>query len=192
MKLLVMAHPIIAGKVPSKSLGFTYLLVLGFILIVLLSLGATSEHVLLTQQREREAELIFIGKQYQNAITRYYHQSPNGLKQFPMTLENLVNDKRFLTTQHHLRKLYQDPMTQTFEWGLIKNGFGQITGVYSLSNQVPIKKNIDFLKQSGNQIKTYSDWKFEYIAESNATLGLGEPVKTEEAFSTDFTLEPLD
>ena len=186
MKLQAMARPIIAGKIASKSAGFTYLLVLGFVLIVLLSLGKTSEHILLTQQREREAELIFIGKQYQAAITRYYNQSPNGLNAFPTTLESLVDDKRSITTQRHLRKLYKDPMTGSNQWGLVKNDLGQITGVYSQSDQVPIKKNIGFLKESGKQILTYADWKFEYVPETTTFGGLGESATT-----TNTNLQPL-
>jgi len=178
MKFLGMAHPIVVGKSRNKAKGFTYLLVLSFVLIVLLSLGLTSEHISLTQQREREAELIFVGKQYQNAIASYYNKSPNGLKEFPVSLENLINDSRSLTSQHHLRKLYKDPIMDS-EWGLIKNELGQITGVYSLSKQVPIKKNIDFLKGSNVLITSYSDWKFEYTPESNANEDSGEQTESE-------------
>lgn len=177
MKFLGMAHPIVVGKSRNKAKGFTYLLVLSFVLIVLLSLGLTSEHISLTQQREREAELIFVGKQYQNAIASYYNKSPNGLKEFPVSLENLINDSRSLTSQHHLRKLYKDPIMDS-EWGLIKNELGQITGVYSLSKQVPIKKNIDFLKGSNVLITSYSDWKFEYTPESNANEDSGEQTES--------------
>jgi len=167
--LLVMAHPIIAGSLPNKAQGFTYLLVLGFVLVMLLSLSVSSEHIALTQQREREAELIFIGKQYQQAIASYYHQSPDGLNTFPTSLDALVNDSRSQVTTHHLRKHYRDPIRNTFEWGLIKDAFGNISGVYSLSNQMPVKTNVDFLQSTSNHVASYADWRFEYVPSAGAS-----------------------
>ena len=186
MKFLVMAHPIILGRSKSNTSGFTYIVVLGLILIILLSLGVTSEHVSLTKQRELEEELIFVGKQYQRAIKSYYIQSPNGFNEFPHSLESLINDNRSLTSQHHLRKLYRDPITGSNEWGLIKNDLGQITGVFSLSKKVPIKKNIEFLKEANSTVNTYSDWKFEYIPQSIEIINLEEQIESDDGFAKDF------
>lgn len=168
-----MARPIIAGKLPVKTGGFTYLLVLGFVAIVLLSLTITSEHVALTQQREREAELIFIGQQYQAAIGSYYNQSPNGVSTFPGSLDELLNDRRSQVVKHHLRKLYRDPMLNTNEWGLVKDAFGKISGVYSLSKQKPIKTNVDFVKTTSSVVNNYGDWQFVFVPQVN-TLNTGE------------------
>ena len=186
IKFPVMAHPIILGKSKSNTSGFTYLVVLGLILILLLSLGVTSEHVSLTKQRELEEELIFVGKQYQRAITSYYIKSPNGFNEFPQNFESLVNDNRSLTSQHHLRKLYRDPITGSDEWGLVKNDLGQITGVFSLSKKVPIKKNIEFLKEANSTVNTYSDWKFEYIPQSIEIINLEEQIESDDGFPKDF------
>lgn len=187
----VMAHRIIAGSLPVTSQGFSYLLVLGFVLAVLLSLGVTSEHILLTHQREKEAELIFVGKQYQNAIASYYQKSPNGLSEFPLTLESLINDQRSLTSQHHLRKLYKDPISNTLEWGLVKNSLGRIVGVYSLSSEEPIKKNVDFLPASVTKVESYADWKFVYVPDEKNAPVTGEAVNDNATFLEGFGTEEL-
>lgn len=143
-----------------------------------MSLGVASEHIELSQQRERETELIFVGQQYQNAIGSYYQQSPNGLKEYPTKLSDLIEDKRSLSARHHLRKQYADPMTGSQEWGLVRNSLGQITGVYSLSPLKPItsREDLPFAKpesESAAAVMRYSDWKFIYIpakdSNSNAT-----------------------
>lgn len=162
-----MVRPTTPGKRPNcQQAGFTYLLVLGFVFALLLSLTIASENIATAIQREREAELLFVGQQYRNAIASYYQKSPNGIKQLPLKLEDLLEDKRSLSVQHHLRKRYRDPMTETEEWGLVRDGQGQISGVYSLSQDTPMLTQEDTRfaidASTDGDAKTYSSWKFVF------------------------------
>jgi len=162
MKHRVMARHIAVGSLPPKQEGVTYLLVLSLVVFLLLSLGKTSEHSLLSAQREKEAELLFIGQQYKIAIASYYKQSPNGINEFPLTLQSLVDDRRSLIYNHHLRRLYKDPITNGGQWGLIKNDSDQITGVYSLSTDKPLTINLASLGIDATKVQTYADIKFKF------------------------------
>lgn len=150
--------------------GFTYLAILALIAVLSLSLGAASEHIANINKREREAELAFIGEQYRNAIACYYQTPIGGVKQFPDTLESLLLDKRSVNPVRHLRRLYRDPITGSDQWGLVKTPSGQITGVYSLSNErilATSKADLSNGLLSGNEglkqpAALYSDWKFVY------------------------------
>ncbi len=130
----------------------------------------------LEAQREREKELLFVGEAYRNAIGSYYENSLGSSKQFPTSLEDLILDKRFPTTKRHIRKLYADPMiinmTNKKTWGLVMQQ-GQIVGVHTLSEDVPIKKiGFNAGYDAFSEAATYSDWKFTYPAGAAAiTLG---------------------
>ncbi len=118
--------------------GFGYLLVLFALAALGLSLAGTGQMWHTTAQREKEAELLFVGNQYRRAIASYYQQSPGAAKQFPSKLEDLLDDTRFPTPVRHLRQLYRDPMTGTLEWGLVKVG-DRIVGVHSRSDGSALK-----------------------------------------------------
>ena len=188
-----MVRPTTSGKHTNcKQAGFTYLLVLGFVFALLLSLTIATENIATTIQREREAELLFVGQQYRNAIASYYQKSPNGIKQLPLKLEDLLEDKRSLSVQHHLRKLYRDPITETEEWGLVRDGQGQITGVYSLSQDTPMLTQEDTRfaldVSADGDAKTYSSWKF--VFSPNNANSLASPPQDGEPSAQ--TLQPTE
>lgn len=169
----VMAHPTAAGKTPPRlqhQRGFGYVLVLMLVLMLLYSLGIISERIETVAQREREAELIFIGNQYRNAIKSYYENTPGGLKAYPMQLEDLLLDKRSLGSVKHIRKLYADPMQTEIEWGLVKNEARQITGVFSQSTAIAFSRSdsagykVDQNAAPNSDLR-YMDWKFVYVPE---------------------------
>lgn len=177
-----MASPIAVGKAHPFSRGrfsqggFTYLTVLFLVFLLLLSLGAASEHIYTLGKREREAELLFVGEQYRNAIASYYYNSPGGIKQLPQTLESLILDKRSINVYRHLRKIYRDPIAGGSEWGLVKTPQGEITGVYSLSNEsilttVNNRSLVPSINLSENSVSftpaVYSDWKFIFKPDNN-------------------------
>jgi type II secretory pathway pseudopilin PulG len=116
-------------------------------------------------QRDREAELLWVGSAYARAIAGYYAASPAPLLQYPEKLNQLLLDVRQPNTVRHLRRLYRDPITGSTEWGLLKDASGHITGVYSLAKGEPLKQ-AGFAKaqEKFNGAKTYADWKF--IAEA--------------------------
>lgn len=64
-------------------------------------------------KREREAELIFRGWQYAEAIRVF--QQRHG--RFPTRLEELME-----VEPRSIRKLWEDPMTESGEWGLVFQG----------------------------------------------------------------------
>jgi type II secretory pathway pseudopilin PulG len=190
-----MARLIRTGSYPRRSRGFSYLIVLSLVLVMLLSLGVASEHIEVTRQREREAELIFAGQQYQNAIGSYYQKSPNGLKEYPSKLSDLLDDKRSLSTNHHIRKLYIDPITGAADWGLVRNTLGQIIGVYSLSQQKPIttREDLSFAHPSGEsaqEVASYSDWKFIYTPPKGKNKNA--PEASQAGFSNDNAFKSED
>ena len=96
------------GKTQS---GFTYLCALLLIATTGAALGAAAEAWSHARQREKEAQLIWIGNQFKQAIGLYYQRSPGTVKRYPATLEDLLQDYRFVTIQRYLRRVYADPIT---------------------------------------------------------------------------------
>jgi len=145
------------------SRGFTYVGLL-FVIATLAVLSAVASNVWsIVQRRDREAELIFVGNQFRNAIAEYYEVSPGSLRRFPEKLEDLLLDDRLVIPMRHLRRLYKDPTTGQPKWGTIISDDGGIMGVYSLSSLKPIKKSdfADANKEFAGKAR-YSDWEFVY------------------------------
>ena len=137
--------------------GFTYL---GFLLFVAISgagLVAYSEVASHTAQREKEAELLFRGEQYRDAIASYYKKE----QRYPKALTELLEDKRFPMPVRHLRRLYRDPITGEDEWGLVEAPGGGVMGVFSRAAEAPIKSgNFSERNREFGEAATYADWKF--------------------------------
>lgn len=129
-------------------------------------------------KREKERELLFVGNQYRQAIGRYYEASP-GAKQYPAKLDELIEDKRFPKSQRHLRQLYADPMTGRAEWGLVRAA-GRITGVYSLSEETPLKTgNFAKLDAEFAQRTRYADWRFVHRPDAASAAAAASTVEQE-------------
>jgi type II secretory pathway pseudopilin PulG len=158
----------------NRSRGFSYigLLILIALMGIGLALAGTVWHTAV--QREKERELLFIGDQFRAAIAGFYESSPGGVKKFPGSLEDLLEDRRYPTAKRHLRRIYRDPMTDGTEWGLIAAPDGSIMGVFSLSEKVP-RKVSGFRTEYERfvEAKTYSDWKFAYSNPSTAQDSAG-------------------
>ena len=160
--------------------GFTYLGLLFAIAIMGIALAAAGSLWQVAQQRDQERELLYIGNQYRQAIALYYEKSPGGGKQFPKSLENLLQDNRHVTIQRYLRKLYRDPITNSDTWGIIEVPGNTITGVYSLSEATPIKQaNFEVNNQTFNGKTHYSDWKFVYVIQPPQALPAGASTTTQ-------------
>ena len=146
------------------SRGFTYVVALIAIAFIGLGLALVSEVWWQTRQREKERELLFIGHQFRDAIEAYYQHSPGTVKRYPENLQQLLEDKRYLTVQRYLRKIYIDPMTGKPEWGLVPSPSGGIMGVHSMSGSAPAKTDgFDAVDESFARTSKYSDWKFSYV-----------------------------
>lgn len=147
----------------SRNGGFTYLGLLFAIALAGVALAAIGVVWSIERQREREAELLFVGKQFRDAIASYYERSPGLVKRYPAKLEDLIKDNRFLTVQRHLRRIYPDPMMGTTEWQLVSAPEGGIMGVFSTSGAVPIKRsNFDNPFADFDGKGRYSEWRFIY------------------------------
>jgi len=143
-----------------RQAGFTYLTVMFVIAILLGGLAIVGETWETSARREKEAELLFIGNQYRRAIGLYYTSTPGVVKRYPRTLEDLIKDPRQPNTQRHIRKLFPDPLTGK-EWMVIKGADGGVQGVYSPSEQAPLKiAGFRVRDASLEGAQKYSDWKF--------------------------------
>lgn len=147
-----------------KSSGFTYLGLLFFIVIMGNSLLMATTLWSFIQYRENERQLIFIGHQFREAIRLYYEHTPGTVKRYPQSLEDLLQDNRFINTQRYLRRIYMDPITLSNNWGLVTSPDGGVMGVFSTSNLKPAKTgNFDIHDQFADGLQSYSDWKFIYL-----------------------------
>jgi type II secretory pathway pseudopilin PulG len=140
-----------SGK--ARQAGFTYLAALMLVALLGGGLATYGEAWSSARQREREAELAWIGSQFRDAIGLYYHRTPGAAKKYPGTLEDLLEDRRFLARQRYLRRIYTDPMTGRAEWGVVTAAEGGIRGVYSLAAGAPRTKPA---------LASYRDWTFVY------------------------------
>ncbi len=149
--------------------GFTYLGLLAFVAIMGVGLLAAGEVWHTAQQREKERELLFIGDQFRRAIGLYYEHPMGGGSRYPATLEDLLKDPRYPSTQRYLRKIYRDPFNGGTEWGVIRKPDGGIYGVYSLSEAEPLKKyNFRLADKDFEGKAKYADWIFAYVPKENA------------------------
>ncbi|HLP80409.1 MAG TPA: type II secretion system protein [Nitrosomonas sp.] len=117
------------NKACSTQDGFTYLILLFSIAILGIGLATTGVIWSTESRLAKERELEFIGQEFVRAIESYYNATPGEVKTYPQTLEDLVNDTRFLFTKRHLRKIYTNPFTKKIDWDLINNPQGGITGI---------------------------------------------------------------
>lgn len=154
------------GKVAKRgpSAGYTFIAVL--VLLTLSALGMAAAGPLWRDavQRDREQELLRIGALYAAAIVEYRDMSPGSLMQLPASLDDLVNDTRFIGTMRHLRRLYPDPIDPTRPWGLLLDTDGRVMGVYSQSQEAPLAQGpqrIGALRLA--PAERYADWKFTLV-----------------------------
>ena len=165
------------GRTMRGEGGFAYLWTLLLVAFIGVGLVIVSEVYSTSLQREREQELIFIGREFRNAVGRYYESSMvGGQRQYPATLEDLLKDPRFPNVRRYLRRIYVDPMTGKREWGVIRLK-GRIVGIHSQSDRMPIKQdNFEVLEANFRGKTKYSEWVFTYppdlmlMASSNASV----------------------
>lgn len=152
--------------------GFTYIGLLVSIVIMGLLLTLVSRVWTLTERREREIQLIYIGHTYRMAISSYFSLG----HRYPATLDELLTDERFPVPRHHLRRLYADPMTGKPDWSLIMTPNGQgIMGVASSSPAAPIKRDgFELIDEGFKGADCYCGWQFIYYANRwNRAVGTG-------------------
>ena len=163
------------------------------VVIMGIMLGVAAQSWTMIMKREREAELLFRGKQIVDAIARW--QNPTGAAGVTRPsrslddLSYLLKDPLSVAKVRYLRKdpktSYNDPITGK-EWEVIRdNARGGIIGVVSTSEEKPLKQK-DFLEmfypldpQRDSYLitmfknfegkSTYKEWQFVYLPAGQQT-----------------------
>jgi len=145
----------------TRECGATYLALLLALAFVSSVLASTATIWSQAQQREREKQLLWAGDQFRQALAAYA-RAGNGT--YPRKLEELLEDPRTPAKRRFLRRIYEDPMTRSTDWELVRNPLGAIIGVHSRSQAVPIKTG-DFPERYARfeRARTYADWKFAAV-----------------------------
>jgi type II secretory pathway pseudopilin PulG len=155
--------PARAGRQPEcgRARGFSYIGLLILVAVMGIGLAAAGEIWYTALKREKEQELLFVGGQFRLAIERFYKNTPGQARRYPLHLEELLRDPRHPETRRYLRKIYLDPMTGRAEWGLLTGPGGEIFGVYSLSEDEPLKQaNFRLAEQDFEGKVKYREWVF--------------------------------
>jgi len=100
-------------------------------MIALLGIGllAVSEVWVTSAERQKLVELEWIGGQFTRAIGSYYQSTPGAAKVYPQSLQELIEDRRYVTMRRHLRTVYFNPFTGKPDWELVLAADGRIRGV---------------------------------------------------------------
>lgn len=154
-------------RAPHRQGGFTFLWLLFLVAGLGVGMAAIGTLWHTAAQREKEQQLLFVGNEYRRAIESFLKipLPPGQQARLPKALDELLLDPRFPHTVRHLRRLYPDPITGNEDWGLLKDAQGGIGGVYSLSEEKPMKTagfaaaNADFANQP-----SYRGWVFQAAA----------------------------
>jgi type II secretory pathway pseudopilin PulG len=121
-------HPRL-GVGPRAQDGFTYLWLLAAIAVLGIGLFAVSEVWVTSARRQKMVELEWVGGQFTQAIGSYYQATPGAAKVYPASLQDLIEDRRYVTVRRHLRAVYANPFTGRPEWDLVAAADGRIRGV---------------------------------------------------------------
>lgn len=152
-----------------RANGFTYLGLLFALALAAAGFAVAGVVWHIAGKRAKEQQLLFAGSAIRDAIQHYYLRSPGGIGEYPRALEDLVEDRRYVTVERHLRKLYVDPITGKPDWELITGADGRIVGVYSPSRDTPLKReNFRGAFASFARAGHYSDWRFSVVDEQAA------------------------
>lgn len=144
-----------------RERGFTYVVVMFAVAVAAVAATRAMEGTAVFERQTREAELLYIGGLYRDAIVSYHDNSPGTLRTYPKKLEDLLEDDRTSTLRRHLRKIYRDPVTGDSNWGLVMTADDRVMGVYSLSAKRPQKQGgFGGDNASFKDAQSYQDWKF--------------------------------
>jgi type II secretory pathway pseudopilin PulG len=143
----------------SLQAGFTYIGLLVVVVLMGLMLTAASRVWSVSEQRERETQLLFVGDEIRMAISAYFASG----HQYPLSLQELLSDPRSPTPRRYLRRLYFDPMTGDADWTLLPAPAGGIMGVASRSMLKPIKRTgFSQIDVSFDNADCYCSWQFVF------------------------------
>jgi type II secretory pathway pseudopilin PulG len=163
--------PVPANPWRPASRGFTYIGILAFLAILSGGWALTVASLAMTQQREQETELLFVGHQFASAFRSYYSATPAGRPRYPSKLDDLLRDPRFAQPRRHLRRLYVDPTSGNTDWATVTAPGGGIMGVHSRSTRTPFR-SVEQLPAwlEVTEATQLSDWVFAYAPHRQSTL----------------------
>lgn len=158
---------------PRGQGGFGYLWLLLAMALIAAGSGTLLELQQTVARRDKEKELLWIGRQFVAALESYrsvqsyeagsMQGSSNAAsdpRYYPGSLEELLKDPRFPGTKRHLRRIFADPVMGKTEWGLIRRS-ERIVGIHSLSSNKPIKQDgFEPNEVSFAGAEHYSNWIF--------------------------------
>lgn len=154
---------LIVGNPRSSQRGFTYVMILVAVVVMGIFAEVATTYASRAKQMDLEAELLFRGMAYRDAIKSYY-ESGKPVKSYPKSLDDLVKDTR-TGYMSHLRALYPDPFGKVNgQWRLYRANDGGILGVSSQSKEKPLKTgNFQQGYEKFEGATSYADWIFEYV-----------------------------
>lgn len=145
-----------------RQAGFSYLFVLMLVALVGMGLAAAGSLWRTDAQRAREAELLFVGDQYREAIRSYYEFDP-AQPRLPQSVDDLLLDRRRLSPLRHLRRAWRDPLTGDALVLIRAADGGGILGVHSGSTAAPLKTAGFAPKDDAfTGAVRHADWRFEF------------------------------
>jgi hypothetical protein len=145
-----------------RSRGYSYTWAMFAVLAMGVYLAQVGPMWRTVSQRSREAEALREGNEIRRAI-REYVQAASGLgNPYPMSLGDLVQDRRASHVRRFLRKAYDDPLTGK-EWEYIRGPEGILIGVRSTAEGRPLKQGGFPNEYDGFAgAESYRDWQFVY------------------------------
>lgn len=147
----------------ARQRGVTYLLMLFAVAALGFGLARFGGLWSITAQREREAELLFIGGEFARALASYQAALPEDPAPGPATLDALLIDPRVPFVRRHLRRVYRDPMTGAADW-IVERQDGRIVGLRSRSEREVLRSDglPEWVSSSGVAAAglRYRDWLF--------------------------------
>lgn len=168
---------LISAVAATRIRGFTLLAVLFWVAAMGVGLAAIGQVWQTAVKREKEVQLLFVGDQYRRAIESYARVSPKAGKVYPARLNDLLLDPRFPHTVRHLRQLYPDPLTQSTNWGVVRDENG-IKGIFSTVTQEPMKKQgFPTAYTAFESAMDFRDWRF-LASQDNSGTGQATAEKT--------------
>jgi type II secretory pathway pseudopilin PulG len=152
---------------PAAQRGAIFLALLFAVAVVGGTLAAGASLSSRMQQREHETQLLWADQQFRQALVAYAQSGGAGAQSYPRTLDDLLLDPRSAAPRRFLRRIYDDPMTRSTDWGLVRNERGLIIGVHSRSEAKPMRR-AHFASEHGGfeEAATYSEWRFMAIRET--------------------------
>ena len=145
--------------------GFAYLVLLVALAVIAVAASSSLSLGSKLARRDAEQELLSLGTEWQLALRSYAGIAPAatapGVARGPREISDLLKDPRAAAVRRHMRQVRADPLTGRADWGVVRDTAGFITGVYSLAQGQPVKRQgFDPTLQAFDDADNYQQWVF--------------------------------